>query len=256
MLNYIDVHTHLADKKLIDNIDSVRGNYLAQGVKLVIDSGCDIETTKVCYQNALKYNEVYFTSGVHPGCADKFNLKDLSVIEDLAKADKCLGVGECGLDYHYEGYDKTKQFEVFESQIVLANKLNKPLVIHARDACKDTVDILTVNKNYLTNGFLMHCFSESIETAKIMLDLGGYFSFGGVVTYKNAKRIDVVKQIPIDRLLIETDAPYLSPEPFRGKLNEPKNVAVTYKFIAENLGLDLEDFTNKIQDNFKRLFKR
>lgn len=256
MLNFIDVHTHLADKKLIDNINAVRDNYLAQGVKLVIDSGCDIETTKVCYQNSLKYNEVYYTAGVHPGCADKFDLKDLSIIEDLAKADKCLGVGECGLDYHYEGYDKEKQFKVFESQIALANKLNKPLVIHARDACKDTVDILTANKNYLTNGFLMHCFSESIETAKILLDLGGYFSFGGVVTYKNAKRIDVVKQIPLNRLLIETDAPYLSPEPFRGKLNEPKNVAVTYKFIAENLGLDLQDFTIKIQDNFKKLFKR
>ncbi len=256
MLNFIDVHTHLADKKLIESIDLVRDNYLSQGVKIVIDSGCDVETTKTCYQNSLKYNEVYFTSGVHPGSSIDFDLKDLAVIEELAKNDKCLAIGECGLDYHYEGYNKAKQFEVFESQIMLANKLNKPLVVHARDACKDTVDILTANKNYLTNGFLMHCFSESIETAKIMLDLGGYFSFGGVVTYKNAKRIDVVKQIPIDRLLIETDAPYLSPEPFRGKLNEPKNVAVTYKFISENLGYDLQDFSNIIEDNFNRLFKR
>ena len=110
--------------------------------------------------------------------------------------------------------------------------------------------------NNLDNGFLMHCFSESVETAKVLCDLGGYFSFGGAVTFKNSKRIDVVKQIAIDRLLIETDAPYLSPEPFRGRLNEPKNVTATYKFIAENLGLDLEYFTNTISDNFYRLFKR
>ena len=256
MLNFIDVHTHLCDNKILPNVNAVRQNYLNEGVSIVVDSGCDVITTQICKENASKFSEVYFTSGVHPESANRFNFNDLPIIESLAKDEKCIAVGECGLDYHYDGYLKENQFKLFESLIEMAYKLKKPLVVHSRDACKDTVDILTANKNYLNNGFLMHCYAESLETSKTLLDLGAYFSFGGVVTFKNSKRIDVIKGMPVDRLLIETDAPYLSPEPFRGKLNEPKHVTLTYKFISESLGYNLEEFTNIIAENFNRLFKR
>ncbi len=255
MLTYIDTHTHLSDSKLIKNIEVIRDNYLKSNVNFVVDTGCDLKSSLSCKNNADKYSEVYFTSGIHPESTNSFN-DDINKLEPLLLDDKCIALGEVGLDYHYEGFDKSKQIELFESQIYLANKLNLPLVIHLRDACQDMLSVLNANKNYLNNGFLMHCFSESYETAKLLLDLNATFSFGGAITFKNSKRGEVLKKLPLDRILFETDAPYLTPHPYRGQLNEPKNVIYVYKFACELFKITEETLCEKVLFNFKNLFKK
>ena len=256
MLNFIDVHTHLTDKILYGNINEVYTGFKTLGVNFVCDCGCSLETSKKCKDNAEKFNEVYFMAGIHPDKANSFNLTELLKIEELACHKKCLGIGEIGLDYHYEGYDRTKQLDLFYNQLLLANKLNMPVVIHCRDACKDTVDMLKSNKHLLNNGFLMHCFSESLETAKELIKIGGYFSFGGTLTFKNSKRWEVLKEIPLERVLFETDAPYLAPTPFRGSINEPKNVVKVYEYASNILDISIDNLVYAIETNFKNLFKK
>lgn len=255
MLNYIDTHTHLSDNKLIENISQIRQNYLDNNVKYVVDTGCDIKSSIKCKANAEKYSEVYFTAGIHPESANEFNSEALD-LKDFLLHDKCLALGEVGLDYHYEGYDRDKQIKLFEEQIYLANELKMPLVIHLRDACQDMLSVLKRNKNYLINGFLMHCFSESYEISKELLNLNAFFSFGGVITFKNSKRGDVLKKLPIDRILFETDAPYLTPHPYRGQLNEPKNVVYVYKYASELLNVKEDVLCSQVDKNFKILFKK
>ena len=255
MLSYIDTHTHLSDSKLIENITQIRQNYLNNNVKYVVDTGCDIKSSINCKNNAEKFSEVYFTAGIHPESANHFD-GELDVVKTFLLHDKCIALGEVGLDYHYDGFDKNKQIRLFEKQIYLANEYGLPLVIHLRDACQDTLNVLKSNKKYLNNGFLMHCFSESYETSKELLDLNAYFSFGGAITFKNSKRGEVLKKLPIDRVLFETDAPYLTPHPYRGQLNEPKNVIYVYKYASELYSITEESLCEKVEKNFKYLFKK
>ena len=256
MLNYIDVHTHLCDEKIKTQFDAVRDRYLSSNVNFVVDSGCSVITSKTCKDNAEKYNEVYFTAGVHPDDVNNYNDSDYNVLKELSTHKKCIAIGEIGLDYHYDGYNKEKQAYVFKTLLRLANSLNMPIVIHSRDACKDTLDILKEHKNYLNNGFLMHCYSESYETAKELLKLGAYFSFGGSLTFKNSKRGEVLKRLPIDRILFETDAPFLTPMPYRGQINESKNVTYVYNYVSNLLGVNEEELVKIVEGNFKRLFKK
>ena len=257
MLNFIDVHTHLCDEKIATNFDGVRERYLNANVNYVVDSGCSVKTSESCKNNAEKYEEVYFTAGVHPQEAtDRFNYEDMSTLLELAKHKKCLAIGEIGLDYYWGGYDKEKQIKLFKELIYQANGLDLPIVIHSRSACKDTVDILKENKSLLKNGFLMHCYSESYETAKELLKLGAYFSFGGALTFKNSKRGEVLKNLPIDRIIFETDAPFLTPMPFRGQTNEPSYVLYVYKYVSELLNMPLENLAETVEDNFKTLFRK
>ncbi|MBQ7308305.1 MAG: TatD family hydrolase [Clostridia bacterium] len=169
-----------------------------------------------------------------------------------------VAIGEIGLDYYYkDNPPRETQIEVFEKQIILADKLGLPLVIHIREAFKDAIDILTKHKDKLKCSGVVHCYSGSIETAKILLDLGLYISFNGVITFKNAKKnVEVLKTIPLDRILVETDAPYLSPEPFRGKLNEPKNVNLVVDKISEILQVDRQELVKIFNANAMRLFKK
>lgn len=256
MLGYIDAHTHLTDKILNGNLDAVRSNYLKENVKFIVDTGCDVDTSKKAYLNAKKFEEVYFTAGIHPGqVGENFN-NDMVDIESLAKDLKCLAIGEIGLDYHYDGYNKESQIKAFVKGLELASSLNLPVVIHSRDACLDTFNVLKENSNLLKNGFLMHCYSESVETAKELLKLGAYFSFGGSLTFKNSKRVEVLKALPLDRVLFETDAPYLTPVPFRGSINEPKNVSYVYGFAIDALSITSEVLISQIDANFKALFKK
>ena len=257
MLNFIDVHTHLCDEKILVQFDGVRERYLKSNVKYVVDSGCSVRTSKSCMENAEKYGEVYFTAGVHPQEAnDRFNFQDLTDLLKIAEHKKCLAIGEIGLDYYWDGYDKDNQIKLFKELIYNADALNLPIVIHSRSACKDTVDILKANKSLLKNGFLMHCYSESYETAKELLKLGAYFSFGGALTFKNSKRGEVLTKLPIDRILFETDAPYLTPVPFRGQTNEPSYVVCVYKYVSELINMGLGDLSKTIENNFKTLFKK
>ncbi len=254
MLNLVDVHAHLSDDLILNNLNEYRKEYLNNNVKIVIDSGCELKIVKQCHKNAEAFSEVYFTAGLHPQ-----NAKMIEDIEEIAKFSnhkKCVAMGEIGLDYHYEPFDKELQKQAFIKQLELANFYNVPVVIHSRDACLDTVTILQQNKHLLKNGFLMHCYSESLETAKILLKLGAYFSFGGSLTFKNSKRIEVLKNLPLDRVLIETDCPFLTPVPFRGQINSPKNVSIIYDFICDNLGFDKTVFASAVYNNALNLFTK
>lgn len=253
---YVDTHCHLDDDKFNDKAEIVN-NFLANGVDFAINMGCEINSSIAGKSLTEKYENVYFGAGFHPNDAEKFNDNSLNELKDIAMHNKCVAIGEIGLDYHYEGFDKAKQQFVFESQISLANSLKMPISIHSRDATFDTIELLKNNKNNLTYGGVMHCFSGSVETAKILLDFGLYISFAGTLTFKNAKNlIDVAKYVPLDRCLTETDSPYLAPEPFRGKRNEPMLV----KYVAEKLalikGVESKDLCEKVYQNALNLFTK
>ena len=255
MLGFIDCHTHLTDGLLSSNIDKIRENYLKNGVDLVVDTGCSVNSSFLAQENSKKFSEIYYSAGIHPESANFYSVEDVLKIESLLNDKKCLAVGEIGFDYHYDGYDKKLQKELFLAQLELANSYNLPIVVHSRDACQDTLNTLKENLDKLKNGFLMHCFSESKETAKEIIKMGGYFSFGGAITFKNSKKGEVLREIPIDRILVETDAPYLTPTPFRGQINEPKNVVYTYQKIAEIYNISVDELKIKVANNFSKLFK-
>lgn len=253
---FIDTHVHLTDAYYKDKFETVRANYLNSGVGKVISVGYDLNSSKKGKELAEKYSEIYFSVGIHPSDADKLNSDALEELKILARHKKCVAIGEIGLDYHYEGYDKTIQAKAFQTQLQLAYEVGLPTIIHTRDACFDTVKILKDNKSLLDNGFLMHCFSESKETAKELALLGAYFTFGGAITFKNAKKQEIIKSIPFSKLLAETDCPYLTPVPHRGEKNEPKNVIYVYEYIANTLGISVENLKAEFKKNSATLFKK
>ena len=249
----IDTHAHLASSQYNSKNELIDG-FLSVGGKILVDIAYSLESSVEVVKNAKEFNIVYCAVGVHPDDAEK--TFDNGLIEGLSGEKKCIAIGEIGLDYHYESYNKNKQIELFERQIELANKVRLPIIIHSRDASCDMLETLKANKKYLNNGFLMHCYSESLEQAKNYLDLGGYFAFGGALTFKNSKRSEVVKSLPIDRLLFETDCPYMAPVPHRGEQNKPEFVKLVYEFSSNLLGLPQEDLERQIEENFYRFFKK
>lgn len=253
---FIDTHVHLTDVYYSDKLDSIRSEYLNAGVKKVITVGYDMPSSVKAKELADMYSEVYFAVGIHPSDASYCNDKALNVLKELSSHPKCVAIGEIGLDYHYEGYDKQIQKKAFINQLELANKVNLPVIIHSRDACKDTVDILKENKNLLNNGFLMHCYAESKETASELLPLGAYFAFGGAITFKNAKKQEIISSIPINRLLAETDCPYLTPVPHRGEKNQPAFVTFVYEYIANVKGVSVQNLKAEFSKNSAKLFKK
>lgn len=253
---FIDTHCHLHDEKLPDT-DLVVANYTRDGVKKVINMGCCLKTSEIGRQLAEKYESVYFAAGYHPGDIADFDDAMLDKIKRLAEHEKCVAIGEIGLDYYWEGFDKEKQKDGFIKQLELANYMHLPVSIHNRDATGDMLSILKQNKSKLTYSGVMHCFSGSKETATELMKLGLYVSFSGTVTFKNAANLkDVARFVPLDRCLTETDCPFLAPHPYRGTVNEPKNIPVIAAHIAELKGLDLYEFANSVMDNAKTLFKK
>lgn len=251
----IDVHTHLTDSRYADKRAVVKDFRDNNGL-FMIDSAYDDVTSEKAKENAEKFNSVFAVVGIHPEKASLVNDEQLRKLAKLSDSEKVVAIGEIGLDYHYEGFDKAVQKEAFCRQVLLAYELGLPFVVHSRDASKDVYDCLKANKQYLTNGFLMHCYSESLEQAKNYLDLGAYFSFGGVITFKNAKKESIVKSIPLDRLLCETDAPYLTPTPHRGELNYPSYVRFVYEKMAEILSVEQSQLERIVLENAKRLFQK
>jgi len=216
------------------------------------------------YKNSLqgleiaKQNEkVYCSLGLHPSSAAIYNEKKSLEHLELSKHPKVIAIGEIGLDYHYPDFDKNQQAKACIGQLEIAHKANLPVIIHMRDCDLDMKNLLKANKHLLQKGGVMHCYSGSLESAYEYIDLGFYISFTGVITYKNAKKsLDIVKNIPLDKILIETDCPYLSPEPFRGQLNYPKNVVYVAKQIAEVLDISLDEVARITADNAYRLFDK
>lgn len=250
----VDVHSHLCDNKYDGIEDEIVESFLANGGELMINSGFDIPSSVKSAEQAEKYDCVYFSAGVHPDEAKTFDKNAKKTFIELAKRDKCVAIGETGYDFYWNKSTEEEQTRAFERQVEIADDLGKPFVVHSREANKKTVDFLKRHKSVIKRGFLLHCYAGSAESVKEIADLGGYFSFGGVFTFRNAKKEEVIKAIPQDRILTETDCPYLTPEPFRGTTNKPENVKYVLKKIAAVKGED-EEFTAKyIRENAKRLF--
>ncbi|MBP1967202.1 TatD family hydrolase [Paenibacillus aceris] len=236
-----DSHTHLNAEQFQEDQDEVIQRARDAGVTRMVNVGFNRETIPSSIALAEKYDFIYSTVGWHPVDAIDMMPGDLEWIETLCKHEKVVAIGEIGLDYYWDKSPKDVQQRVFREQIRLARKLQMPIVIHNRDAHHDILTILKEEKAAEVGG-IMHCFSGSWETAKQCLDMNFHISFGGPVTFKNAKQPkEVLAQVPLDRLLIETDAPYLTPHPFRGKRNESAYVRLVAETAAEIKGLSLEE---------------
>lgn len=251
---FFDSHTHLTDEQYNGMQDEIVENAKKNNVMYMTDIGYNEETSRGAYENSKKYENVYATCGVHPENISEINSdKDFEFIYELAKEPKVVAIGEIGLDYHYDG-DREKQKNIFIKQIKIANTLHKPVVIHSRYADMDMLEILKNNK--IENGFVMHCFSSSVEVLKEMLKLDAYISIAGTVTFKNARSlIEVAKLIPEEKLLVETDAPYLAPEPHRGTRNESAYVVNTAQKIADLRECALDIIAKATTENAFRFYK-
>ncbi|MDR1673989.1 MAG: TatD family hydrolase [Oscillospiraceae bacterium] len=249
--NIFDTHAHYTNQEFDADRDELLSSMPNKGVKHILLAGSSVETSVQGYTLALKYGYIYLAAGVHPEAADDTPNGFVDIIEELAAREKTAAIGEIGLDYHYDGYSKSKQTEIFEEQLALAGKLKMPVIIHSREATADTVEIL---RRYKPNG-VVHCFSGSKETAKIMLDLGLYISFTGILTFKNAvNAVDVMNYIPIDRLLLETDCPYMAPHPFRGKRCDSSMIVYIAEKIAVSRGMNIQDVLNITCESGEKLF--
>lgn len=229
----IDTHCHIFTE-YFEDIDAVIERCTYHGVGMIIVNGTNRRDNEEVLSLVKKYDIVYGALGIQPEEINDYTEENLKFIEEHIDDDKILAVGEIGLDYHYE-CDKELQRELFKKQLNIAKKHNKPVIIHSRDCIMETYNIL---KETDIKG-IMHCYSGSVEMAEKFIDLGFFLGIGGVSTFKNANKIiDVIKNIPLEYIVLETDAPYLSPEPYRGKRNEPCNVDVILEIICRIKGID------------------
>ena len=234
----IDTHCHLDEYENLDNITNFDG--------YMITSGCDKKSNQKVMDIIDKYDNVFGTLGIHPENVDKYTQEDLKFIEENINHQKIVAIGEIGLDYHYTSENKDKQIELFKKQLDIALKYHKPIVVHSRDAINDTYNIL---KHYKLKGTI-HCFSSSLEMAQEFIKLGYKIGIGGVLTFKNGKKLQsIVKFLDLRNILIETDSPYLSPEPLRGRRNEPKNVLYVAQKISQIKDIGLNQVLDRVNKN-------
>ncbi|MBE7074717.1 MAG: TatD family deoxyribonuclease [Clostridiales bacterium] len=251
----IDTHAHLQDEKFED-YNQIIYNAQKVGVNKIVCASSSIKTSILAVKIANEHQNIFATVGVHPEEAEEWNEQARQNLIKLAKSKKVVAIGEIGLDYYYEFCTRQQQKKAFIEQIKLANELSLPVVIHTRDASGDTIQILRENLKYLTNGVVIHCYSMSLEILKEIIDYGFYISLGGAITFKNARGLlDIVKECPLNRLMLETDCPYMSPEPFRGKRNEPKNVVFVAEKIAELKNMSLAQVQKITTANAEQFFK-
>ena len=253
---YLDSHCHLNDEKLIENVDEIVSSSFKAGVTTLLVVGYDIDSSLKAIDIASRHNGVYAAIGFHPENLEGISDEELNKIKELAKnSKKVIAIGEIGLDYHWykEERDRENQKEWFIKQLRLADELNLPVSIHARDAIQDTYDIL---KKYTPKvKGVLHCYSGSTEMLKEFEKIGFYFGFDGPITYKNSiVPKECVKAVSIDRILSETDSPYLPPVPFRGKTNYPEYIPYIVRQMSELREVSLDFLCKKIQDNFFKLF--
>lgn len=256
---YIDVHCHLTGDEYepVGGVEETVRRAEDAGVERIICSGFDLDSSSRAAALSDKFESVYFCAGFHPSELKKYREGDLDEIERLCGHEKCVALGEIGLDYHFEDNPpKETQRELFVRQLVVADRAGLPVVLHSRDAAQETLELLEQNKLLLNHSALMHCYSYSPEMAERFAALGLYFSFGGTSTFKNAKKVwDSVQRIPAARILSETDCPYLTPAPYRGTFpNEPKNVTFVAARIAELKETDEKALQEQVLENAKRLF--
>lgn len=248
---FIDTHAHILNK-YYDNIDEILNKIKSSGVNKVINAGCSLEESQEVLKLTREYDMLYCTVGIHPENVGTYKDTDLGVLEKMLKEDKVLAIGEIGLDYHYTKDNKEKQIELFEVQLKMAQEYNMPVVVHSRDATLDTINCL---KKYKVKG-IIHSFGGSLETAKIYEEMGFYFGINGVITFKNCNLKEVYKQIDINKIVLETDSPYLTPVPYRGKKNDSSHIIDIAKFVCDIYGVSKEQLAKITNVNVSRVFDK
>ena len=247
---YIDTHCHLSIEDY-DDIDQVIDDNRKSGIDKIIVSGCTKDSILESLEYSKKYDDVYLTIGFHPSEVNDINTDDIYVLSQQLKEDKVVGIGEIGLDYHYGKEDIDQQKDLFRKQMKIAEDINMPVVIHSRDATADTIEIL---KKFPKVRGVIHCFSGSVETAHEYIKMGYVLGIGGVVTFKNSNLYKVIENIGINNIIFETDSPYLTPEPYRGKKNSSKYIPIISKKISDIIGIDEKIVAKKVYENTINLF--
>ena len=248
--NYlVDTHCHMS---LTDDIDGIIMDAEHNNVKKIIISGCDKRSIRDGLEIIYRYPEVYMTIGFHPDEVNDLTDKDIEDLEVLIKTNKkIVGIGEIGLDYYHNDMNKERQREIFIKQLELAKKYDLPVVIHSRESIGEIYDILKEHKG--VRG-VIHCFSGSLEMAKLFIDLGFYLGIGGVITFKNSKLKEVVEELDLHNIVLETDSPYLAPEPYRGKINYPQNIKIIAQFIRKLKNITIDEITHITTSNVNKIY--
>ena len=249
---FVDSHAHLDDEAFDEDREEVIKDILSGG-NYFFNIGCDLKTSYSSYELAKKYDHVYAVVGVHPHEAKYYTAETREALKELLTKDKVMAIGEIGLDYHYDLSPRDVQREVFIDQIDLAREMSVPIVIHTREAMEETYEIL--EKHAKGMKVLLHCYTGSIEMARKYLKLGYKLALGGALTFKNAKNtVDVAKEVDLKDLLIETDSPYMTPVPYRGKRNDPRKVVLVAEKLAEIKGISTEEVLEATKKNAFEFF--
>lgn len=254
-MNLFDSHCHLENGRFEEDLPEVLARMKDAGVNRSILAGSDMETSEQIVALTKEHAHVYGVVGIHPHDAKTWTDDCADRLAQWVKEERIVGIGEIGLDYYYDHSPRGVQKEVFVKQLLLARELDMPAVFHVRDAHGDVLDLLRANRSQLPAG-VVHCYSGSVESAREYLDMGFYISFAGPITFKNAnKLLDVAKYVPQDRILVETDSPYLAPVPMRGRRNEPTFVQYVAQTVAELRGISAEEMAQAAFENTCRLFR-
>lgn len=249
---YFDTHAHYDSGAFNADRFEILGSMPDAKVGLIVNPGCDLESSKTAIGLAERFNFVYAAVGWHPEDMDKLTDKAYAELERLAEHPKCLAIGEIGLDYYWDDTHKAEQKELFKRQIELAIRLNKPVIVHDREAHGDSLEII---RDYSELRGVFHCFSGSVEMAVELLKRGWYLGFDGPITYKNARKaIEVLEFCPLDKIVVETDSPYLTPVPNRGKRNDSRQLEFVVNKVAEIKGINVDEVENITFENGKKLF--
>lgn len=247
-------HAHYEDSQYDSDRNEVISS-LKNNIKYVVNVSSGMDTMKKTFQLTEKYDFFYGSAGIHPENASELTNENLLKIRDFAKHPKCVAIGEIGLDYHWDEPDRCTQKNCFEQQLALAKEENLPLIIHSRDAAKDTLEILK-SHHCEDIGGVIHCFSYSLEMAKKFLDMGFYIGIGGVVTFKNSKKLkEIVTYLPLDRILLETDCPYMAPEPVRGTRNNSNHLIYVAQEISRLKNIDYDIVTSATMKNALSMYR-
>ncbi len=249
-----DTHAHLDDRAFDEDRQTLLADLPAQGLTLVMNPGCSLESSRNASALAERYDYIYAAVGSHPDAADEVDEGVLDAYREMCrKNSKIKAIGEIGLDYHYEDIPRQLQIKAFRAQMELAQELNLPVIIHDREAHEDSLQVL---RDFPDVTGVFHCYSGSAEMARQLVDRGWYIGFTGVLTFKNARKaVEVAASIPLERVVLETDCPYMSPEPFRGKRNDPGKIYRMAEKLAEIRGLSLEEIQKITVENGKRLYR-
>lgn len=246
---FVDTHCHLFEE-YYEDLKEVSDVILKLGINKVINNGCDKKSNNEVLKNIKEFEYMYGAIGIHPENVSDYKDEDLVFVENHINDDKIVAIGEIGLDYYYTKENKKDQIELFERQLALAEKYNKPVIVHSREATQDTIDSL---KKYKVKG-VIHAFNGSYETAQIYIKMGFLLGIGGVITFKNCNLKDVIEKIDLGNIVLETDSPYLTPVPYRGKRNDPSHVVDIAKFICDLKNVSIEELSRITNDNVKSSF--